>query len=1478
MNVRFSRPDKTGNVVVWRTGNYAQRFATLSLALLLLLRTVPMLAQSGTNVPPNFDIGDITPQVIWHGATSDFFVRSDELGSGATFTFVANPPPVGAIVLDSVNGHFIYTPAAQDKEHFTVTIQASKTGLQPVSQDVGFDPMPHLQVEQDVFGLAPTHAMPDAASSDYIIRSEVLSNAPESFNYAMRQTRAVNISGKTVILEQGHANGLYDTYNEKDDIKTFNVYAETLIVRDALRLPQTTVTIYARELRFEDRPVPATNACINTTPRSLATLAAQFQHGQNGLNGGGISAQIQGFYSMPGPATRFVTDGGRGQPAGLGQPGAAGANAGPADCGGDTWCSGVRSASPPNTTLIIMHGWDPDPTTWGGLPGNGGNAISTNRSGSGGNAGYLFSNIDLGAYAQSQGGSAGSNTVTLGGAAGSPNPAYIAIAYDSHSPYEIDPYYSSPGTNASSLPGTNGASGSFSGVGHTLSWLSPSALRMVVAHARDSYVYGYSDAVKSSLEQYRDDLTNYQGRAEWNNLSEQWQLEFRQLQNEIIGMLYRLDSHLDYFGNPAGWVPMLSFEVNKLAFEGEIERAIKVLYLNYWVSHAASTLVQKSNALATARQKLKDEIDGYVSQYNANVQLFPVLATESVSVSNELRQAQVGLQQLEQHLIAQAQHIVDERHKPPSVPGWQKVARVAGAALSVFPGKDPLFGAIGRGLNLLASMDANDPWSTLSSDEFRSLGDEFTKTNLTLSVANWKAQMDRIDFHTIETNNLINNVKALYDLGRPIAEGVKAMQDKQKATEAPKSEVEAELKQLEAGSPQFQGFVSKVAELNVNLELLGRRISAALQDISSASEGITQNTLAIDALNRGLAQGNAIIDHRAMVYLAEMDKRARGRLLNYHYYMAKAYEYRLLQPYDGELNLQLLFDRFAQIVEAGSGHDLSASDFDALKAIYEEQLSTITADIFSIYNSNPPGLSAPLRFNFTAEQLEKLNAGQSITINLKEMGLFQPTEDNIRIVDLHVTSLSAHVQGPVPSLFGYVDVVMEHSGESKLSSGGHDYLFRHYNYLTANPITWMTRYDVLDAQIDRVGPSAANESMLAALLSREGIAQTTENLLLYSRPAAWADIVITKAVNTDNGSDIVLDDLRLELVYDFVPKSVNKAALEVLAPPNGLMPYIITDVADQNARQDGRGGFRRHFTKGQSVSLTAPQSYGSYKFVKWTDQHGTDIGTPSSDRHLHLTMNSSAMVRPNYRFEPYLYPSNGVAYPSGATNGTVQLTTGPGDVWSATSNVPWITFTTAASGTNGGMIDYLVAANADCTSRTGHVVLAGLNFSVTQAAGSGSYELSPSNAQFSNAGGAGTVNVLAGGGCPWTALKDVDWISFTSGTNGSGPGIINYAVATNSGPIWRVAIVTIAGKAHTLSQAGASGNSPKIGSLGVTSNMHFGFTFSGVIGKSNYNIEASTNLVNWSPVTNISATSPLIEFLDPLSADKQAKFFRILVP
>jgi hypothetical protein len=151
--------------------------------------------------------------------------------------------------------------------------------------------------------------------------------------------------------------------------------------------------------------------------------------------------------------------------------------------------------------------------------------------------------------------------------------------------------------------------------------------------------------------------------------------------------------------------------------------------------------------------------------------------------------------------------------------------------------------------------------------------------------------------------------------------------------------------------------------------------------------------------------------------------------------------------------------------------------------------------------------------------------------------------------------------------------------------------------------------------------------------------------------------------------------------------------------------------------------------------------------------------------------------------------------------GTVNVTSGAGCTWTAASNDPWITITSGASGACNGSVTYAVAATADAT-RTGILTIADQTFTVTQTVTNCPFTINPTNAGFGTDGGSGGVNITASSGCNWTATSNNSWITITSGGSGNGNGAASYSVSSNTGPA-RTGVITIAGRALTISQAGS---------------------------------------------------------------------------
>jgi hypothetical protein len=86
------------------------------------------------------------------------------------------------------------------------------------------------------------------------------------------------------------------------------------------------------------------------------------------------------------------------------------------------------------------------------------------------------------------------------------------------------------------------------------------------------------------------------------------------------------------------------------------------------------------------------------------------------------------------------------------------------------------------------------------------------------------------------------------------------------------------------------------------------------------------------------------------------------------------------------------------------------------------------------------------------------------------------------------------------------------------------------------------------------------------------------------------------------------------------------------------------------------------------------------------------------------------------------------------------------------------------------------------------------------------YSISPRVEYLSASGVTGSISVTTPSGCAWTASSAASWVSITSGSSGTGSGIVKYSVAANTGASSRMEASTIAGLSFTVFQAAAATN------------------------------------------------------------------------
>jgi hypothetical protein len=1172
---------------------------------------------------PSYEIGEIPDQRIWYGleARLEFEVAATALGEGAVIEMTVTEADSieGTVAFDSTAGIFAYDPAENDGTSFTVRFTAL-LGENGVRQDVRITPLPRLPAEAVVFGNDPIGDLPDPADSTYVeVTTNTVDNGSETFwfNTLDREAlRSITVTGHTVIFQEGHANDLWNLHNS-EDIQDLTIHADTLIIRDALHLPQTAVTIHAREVLFEDQEEKP-RASLSTVPRSTNSQPEKQVDGRPGHDAGDL-VLFTNHFAAEGDDPRFCLGGGAGERAGQGIQG----NDGDSRSVHHSISNGIYKWTWEDDNTIYSHfdgfiNTHNGSTTW---PTDGTDALPGGAPGPAGDGGLVTSTIDVSSWVQNPGGMEGTRAdYVYGGSGGSPRPAYRRY-FDTKRQKNFETHYSASGNGWYPVQSAKPVGLSPEPVELTgdLRWISPMAMEKILIHLGHAYQKNHFGYVEEQVQLYVEMIELATESPKWAELDPAWAEDLLQILDELRTMRHRVGSNLDFFGNPAGWVPMLSFEVNKIAFENEISRALNIMYLNYWLGNKATDLASRIDAMTTLRGEIRDQIETDRNDYGNLVDSIPGLEFEAGRIEREINQTKIDIETLKNDLLEKAKRRVL----------LKKSAVILGGIAQVFPIGQPLVGIAGTIVSGFASADPDQPvGQTLLSSGINAAG-FFSKSLATKKANDAKLKAGELDLNDLQNqqNQAIKN--KLREMQGPIMDVLGESYNQMANSQSPSSEVEAELQRILADTPEYKEMVKEIKELNKEKQAFAAKLAGTMQQVARLSLAITRNLVTIDTLNREIQADSLAYDPRTASLLEVMNERARERLLKYHYFMARAFEYRMLQPYEGELDLNAVFDEFETLAtnDAEGDHVLDPDQFDSLRGVYESQISDITFTILDRYNSNRPSLSAPVRILMRPDFLDTLNAGKTATLNFHDLGLFLPDQENLRIVDLKVIELGVDYIGNKDDIV-YADIEFQHTGESLLNRDGEAFLFRHYNEATKQKIEWSTRFDPYYGDLDPVQPAAAEQSLLQALLTTESNAPTTEDLLLYSRPAARADLAVKCQINAHPGANMKITRMRVELVYDFTRKDETIKALRFVETADGIRPPILVTPSDLNGRAHGEGAFERSYDIGTQVSVEVPEVYGHYRFAGWEGSGFSD----SSQAVTTIAVSDNVQVRPVYTY------------------------------------------------------------------------------------------------------------------------------------------------------------------------------------------------------------------------------------------------------
>lgn len=1100
--------------------------------------------------------------------------------------------------------------------------------------------------------LAPEHSIisnerppPDDSRDEFVTITETRNAAAEVFNGVQRSTRNVSITAKRLVLSANSdpqrlfARVVYDEGSGINaDVKELNIYADVLEIERPLRLPQTTVYIYAREVTFRD-PDPATpgQARIDTTPLNFlrkaddATAQTDASNGDEGPKGGKIELRTSHIESIPdrivvtglvprpprhrpppivddGPLVpfseertvkRLIMRGGNGQRPGDGMDAIAGGvmkevdAAIPVDCFRPSTNTHARgTVRPPAGTVFVYlcpSSFEPQTVGTQAFPTPATPAKQSGRPGRGGNGGELTSNLSIGDLADQLAGEPGPLGKLVKGAKGAtPSPAYHvrgSTIIDQRSSGAV------PGLAAPISLSPAPVKGTFRLLDSSANtWLHPFLLQGVLRYAKRAYLNGNLDLTRATLAPYAIALAQ-------TNIPAELQPALAALRQDVDSLLTRISANLDYFGHPAGWVPLLSLEANLRAFDNEIDASLPLLYLGYVIEKRAEDQRTDEAVLQESLTRQKAEMTASIEQFERTSALVSSLQDRAANIDREIARVQTAIRVREGVLVAQAQIDVNLRSEQPI---WKQGLRVLANACKVIPVFQPVLGAIGEGMTIMTNVDVNAPIDTIS--RLNSLSSSFNTVAFRQSQQQLDSQIALLRRRS--ATDIPEYMQNLVRVGQSFAPALMSIRDSIQTHQAPKSEVEAELERLKAQTPELGDLVEEVTKLQGQQQAFATALAKAIADLSNASAQISTVVTSMDTLQQKLSGSHASIDHAVVLVAQQMEQQAFDRLLKYHYFTGKAFEYRLLTPNPAQLDLEDITRRIRTMV----GPTLAASsDFAPVAVAYRGAIRTVVATAIDSLEKMPPTRSLPLNIGLEDDELNVLNTQRSVTIDLRtKLGLL-PEEEDRRIAALTVLTngLVAIPDVRLPATAN-LRLIIEHFGESTITRDGHQYSF-HVGSAGDQPFRWGARYDLVDSSLAQETLSLSGESLLRQLLATPGTAVPDRGVQFFVEPGADGFITIRReTVPID--LRVRITKLRLSVTVDFFSASADQVTLLVKTSGSDGAT-IAVDKRDIVGRQDGRGSFQRAYRSGTSVTLRAPAMFGKLHFAGWFDGQGTTLGS-----------------------------------------------------------------------------------------------------------------------------------------------------------------------------------------------------------------------------------------------------------------------------
>ncbi len=1110
--------------------------------------------------------------------------------------------------------------------------------------------------------MADTNGFSKVSDQRTFINTHPEPKPPTSSLYMQRRstkngdgTEEHQIVGVHIIFKSGNSNGLYKAFHvprkqkinasdPKVAVKSLLIACDTLEIHGELSLPECDVSIYARKLVFKSK------GFINTTPlqwdlpkapNANPVKRTPGQDGAHGRNGGDLIVMVDEVIISEGEKlNRFFSEGGRGQSAGLGKRGNNGTSM-PSyksrkftlnDSGiKKTYCN--AKFNPPAVYIDYEWRWAASRIGSGNIganrwPTSGQDALAPGVPGNGGDGGRFTTNRkQLVALLENKGNMAGdkANSVT-GGVAGLPlkcSHYKLTLWHNWIKKYgSID--YKNTGTkttkrgknfNAKAPKKAKGITPKTTIVDIPNAWLHPFQLRCVLSFMRDSFLAGEHEILLELLLAYDHALgetkpTDFQPGVVWNDTNA---VQWVSAQTEVATQLQRLQSHLDYFGNPAGYMPLLSLQGNMRLYDIESSTALRTLLLASWVSDRKNRVQSANKAFGHAIKALNEDtqrVASYVAEAEGKV---TDVSKRIDALQNNLQNMGVKLETLKNRLLTKAKQ---DLHLKAQIKFGIKMAS---AICQVIPVAQPVLGTVGNLASIAAEFDENGTADTVSKigEALDSARNATRKSNDTTK----QAKNEKRSEAAIGEVGAKRKASIWAKVGDGLGPALSQVGNAISTLQVSQGEINAELERLKAESHEWNEMVGEIIQLNDEKREFFTDLMDALQTIGDGYRSLSSNAGTVVTMQQQRNDTLAKLDLEATLAVAELGQRARFALQRALYLMVKSFETSVFKPIIVNWQMTKIFKKINVLLKPDEGFDANTmkTSVDVLDPIFKNNLEQIKKQLLDQYGFNRE-TSMTLEFGLTEQQTKQelimLHTNGRIIFDPVEYGLILPQRQRVRLEKVQLASLEFSETGITLPASGNMIISLKVGDNGTVRSSESLYVVR-----SDAPRVWSWTYHFSDKSMNASEPSTSSLDLLNALLQ----SSDKEIKQKLASPPSWSDIELSISFTPPlpKTKRPRLSKLMFKAISDSLPAPDTQRVLDVRSV--GACALMECSPGDLANRSSGYGNLYRIYPPRAKVKLQAPGVIGRMNFSHW------EIIDEESMRTLHnekitLQMGSNTLI------------------------------------------------------------------------------------------------------------------------------------------------------------------------------------------------------------------------------------------------------------